>query len=305
MNDLGREVRRRLAAGPLLLDGAVGTELERRGVPAPPPLWSAAALRTHPQVVQQIHAEYAAAGADILVANTFRTNVRTLRRAGIADQGPRLNQFALELVRRAAADSAAARLVAASVAPVEDCYEPELVPDEATLRREHARHVRWLADAGAEWIWIETMGTVREARAAAAAAADAGLPFTCTFVTREDGSLLGGESIEAAFATLEPLDPLALGVNCIPPRGVAALLPRLRAATRRPLIVYAHVNNASPTPGWSYAQRCGARAYAAAARRWLEHGARIVGGCCGTTPAHVAALRGLLDSLCFASRGRG
>lgn len=304
MSDLRSEFRRRLTEGPLLLDGAVGTELERRGVPAPPPLWSAAALRSHPQVVQQIHAEYAAAGADILVANTFRTNVRTLRRAGAAEEGRQLNQLAMDLLRRAAAAGRSTAFLAASVAPVEDCYEPTLTPDQSTLEREHAQHIQWLAEAGATWIWIETMGTIREARAAAEAARDAGLPFSCTFVTRDDGSLLSGEPIEAAFATLEPLDPLAVGVNCIPPTGVSALLPRLVAATRRPLIVYAHVNNASPTPGWTIAQRCDAGEYAAEAQHWLERGAQIVGGCCGTTPAHIAALRGLLDATRAETRGR-
>jgi S-methylmethionine-dependent homocysteine/selenocysteine methylase len=87
----------------LVLDGAMGTELERRGAPTPRPLWSAAALIGHPEVVEAIHRAYIAAGADIIVANTFRTNGRTLRSAGLLERGEALNRTAIELARRAVA----------------------------------------------------------------------------------------------------------------------------------------------------------------------------------------------------------
>jgi len=282
----------RLASGPLLLDGAMGTELERRGLAAPPPLWSAAALLTAPEVVAQIHREYAAAGTDILVANTFRTNPRTLKRAGRLEAGADLNRLAIELARRGAAEARTGRTVwvAASVAPVEDCYSPELVPDDAALQAEHAQMMSWLRAAQPDLIWIETMNTLREARVAAQTAVAAGLPFVASFVVGESGELLGGQSLEDAVAAIEPLRPLALGLNCIPPRGLEMLLPRLRRATTLPVAAYAHVNNAAPIRGWSFAQTASPREYAAYAKRWVELGARIVGGCCGTSPAYIAAI---------------
>ena len=87
-----------------------------------------------------------------------------------------------------------------------------------------------------------------------------------------------------------PLGPLALGLNCIPPRGLSALLPRLRRATALPLAAYAHIGNAVPLRGWSYTQAATPAEYAEYARGWLELGASIVGGCCGTTPAHIRAV---------------
>jgi homocysteine S-methyltransferase len=285
-----------LARGPLVLDGATGTELTRRGVPTPLPLWSGGALESHPDVVEQIHRDYVQAGADIVVANTFRTNVRTLRGAGRLEEGPNLNRVAVELARRAAAGRA---WVAASVAPLEDCYYPERVPDEAVLRAEHGRMAAWLKAARPDLIWIETMNTIREARAAAEAAADTALPFVVSFVTREGGDLLSGESLEEAVAAVDAFAPLAIGLNCIPPKGVSANLPRLRRATQRPLAAYAHIGNPDPINGWSFSQTIAPSVYAECAREWLDLGASIIGGCCGTTPEHIRAaaaiLRGRID----------
>jgi len=315
MPSVAELIRQRLADGPLILDGATGTELQRRGVATGLPLWSATALLECPAVVEAIHRDYVAAGADIIVANTFRTNPRTLRRAGRFGQGAALNRLAIDLARRAgipsperqrrvevfhasAADQSPTQarfpLVAASVAPVEDCYRPDLVPDDAELRAEHEQMIAWLQAARPDLLWIETMNTVREARAAAMAAAATGLPFVVSYVTQETGALLSGESLADAVAAVEPLEPLAIGLNCIPPRGLTANLARLRELTARALVAYAHINNPTPTPGCTYSQTCSPDEYAMYARQWQELGAQILGGCCGTMPAHIAALREVL-----------
>jgi S-methylmethionine-dependent homocysteine/selenocysteine methylase len=300
MRGTSAELRAELARRPLVLDGATGTELQRRGAPTALPLWSAAALNTDPDLVRAVHRDYVAAGADLLVANTFRTNPRTLRRAGQAENGPTLNRLAVSLARQAADTAAPDRTiwVAASVAPVEDCYRPELAPPEVELRAEHATMVEWLRAAGPDLLWIETIGTVREARAAAGAAAEAGMPFVVCFALREDGRLLGGESLEDAVLAVTPLGPLALGLNCMPPAGIAAALPQLRSATRLPLAAYAHIGNPEPTAGWSFSEAVEAREYEAWVRAWRSLGAGIIGGCCGTTPDHIRAVAAALHRSC-------
>jgi len=288
------ELRARLRAGRLVLDGATGTELERRGVSSELPLWSAGALLTAPEVVEAVHRDYVVAGAQIIVANTFRTNPRTLRAAGCFDRGQELNRLAVELARRAAGDRDV--FVAASVAPVEDCYCPERVPSDAELWHEHRQMVTWLAEAAPDFVWIETMNTRREARIAAAAAAEAGLPFVASFVVSECGDLLSGEPLEQAVAAVGEFRPVAVGLNCIPPRGLSALLPRLRRATDLPLIAYAHIANAVPIRGWSYAEDADPAEYAEYARSWVAAGATVVGGCCGTTPAHIRAVAAVVGA---------
>src|SRR5262245_94057 len=140
-------LKTRFASDVIILDGATGTELTRRGVSTTLPLWSAAALLTHPGVVEAIHRDYVVAGAEIIVANTFRTNVRTLRAAGLLDRAPEMNRRAIELARRAAQSkiqNRKSKVVAASIAPVEDCYHAERVPDYETLLAEHWQMMLWL-----------------------------------------------------------------------------------------------------------------------------------------------------------------
>lgn len=299
MSATRNEIERRLAAGPLVLDGATGTELERRGVNTAPPLWSARALFDCPGTLAAIHAEYIGAGVDILTANTFRTNVRALRAAGREAAGEELNRRAVEIARQATERHDRRALVAGSIAPVEDCYTPARVPSEDTLRREHQQMVTWLVAAGVDLVWIETMNTLREARIAAGAAAECDVPFVVSFVAAESGSVLGGAPVEEAVREIVALEPLAIGLNCVPPAGLTAILPRLRAATELPLVAYGHIGNAEPIPGWATCQpEVTPTEYAAEVRRWLKLGVRIVGGCCGTTPAHVRAVREVVDKGC-------
>lgn len=290
------EFAAKLAGPPLILDGAMGTELERRGVACPAPLWSAAALLRDCDTVERIHCEYAAAGAQIVIANSFRTNPRALHAAGLESRGAALCELAVRLARRAT-KSTPGTLVAASIAPVEDCYRPDLVPDDAALNDEYARLLGWYLAEPPDIFWIETMNTAREARAAARAVArfeGGAIQFVISFVLREDGRLLGGDSFADAARMAADCGAAAVGVNCIPPRGISELLPALRAATVLPLIAYAHIGNARPTPGWSYSQPVVSPAeYAKHAATWIAAGARIVGGCCGTTPAHIAAIAAL------------
>ncbi|MCS5637780.1 MAG: homocysteine S-methyltransferase family protein, partial [Myxococcota bacterium] len=153
-------LRARLARGPtLLLDGALGTELERRGCPAGLPLWSTHGLLEAPELVAEIHGDYARAGAEILTANTFRTQRRTLERSGASQGslGPRdaeLTQQAVDLARRGAGCVDRPIWVAGSAPPLEDCYRPDRVPEDRDLEREHSIHMENLANAGVDLVLI-------------------------------------------------------------------------------------------------------------------------------------------------------
>lgn len=273
-----------------LLDGALGTELTRRGCDTTLPLWSARALLEAPDVVAAIHADYVAAGARVLTANTFRTNPRTLARAGLAGHTADLTARAVGLARSAAGSGIQ---VAGSMAPVEDCYSPWLVPDDAALRAEHAELAAALAAAGCDLILVETMNTVREAVIAARAAAATGLPVWVSFTLDPRNRLLSGETLAEAIAGLRPLRPQAALVNCIPVAQVDAALTDLRAAlteTGTPFGAYANVGHVDDTVGWTLTDAVSPDAYAASARGWTALGASILGGCCGTTPEHVRAM---------------
>jgi S-methylmethionine-dependent homocysteine/selenocysteine methylase len=300
MNATARKVQARLHEGsPLLLDAALGTELERRGVPASLPLWSTHALLCAPDLVRTIHREHAEAGAEILTANTFRTQTRTLARAGLGAQAARLTALAVSLARDALRDAhGAPRLgaVAGSAPPLEDCYRPDLVPTADALAREHAAHARNLAAAGVDLILCETHNCVREARAAVRAARETGLPVLASFVCGSGARLLSGEPLEAAVETIVPYGPAALLVNCLPVSDVGVCLPVL-AASGLPFGVYANLGPPAEAGETREAIDTLPEAFAEAAAGWIRAGARIVGGCCGTRPEHLRALAAWLGAL--------
>ena len=231
----------------IILDGAMGTELTRRGVDTTLPLWSAIALDVAPEVVEQIHLDYLNAGAQVITTNTFRTNVRALAKAGIAHRARELTfnavdlaRSAIEKVRKAESEIVSASLpfslshslhfsVAGSIAPVEDCYEPDLVPSEDELLAEHAVLARNLADAGVDLILVETMNTIREAVAAAGAAHATGKPLWVSFTLGANNRLLSGEMLQDAVNAVMPFAPQAMLVNCIPVAQITSALTTLKS----------------------------------------------------------------------------
>jgi S-methylmethionine-dependent homocysteine/selenocysteine methylase len=279
---LGASLAARLRGRSLLvLDGATGTELERRGVRADLPLWSSWALLEAQGVLRRIHADYLDAGADALTAATFRTHARSLGAVGLEARAAELTAAAVRLAREATERAGREAFVLGSAAPLEDCYHPERVPAAGALAREHARHARNLVQAGVDAVLAETMNTAREAAAAAEAARAAGAEVLVSFVCGGEARLLSGEPLAEALDAVRAFSPAAVGVNCLAPEAVDACLPVLRKSGA-PFLVYANV-----TSGPSHAKP---QAYAEAALRWAAAGAACVGGCCGTTPAHLAAL---------------
>ena len=281
--------RRLHSLAPLLLDGATGTELERRGVRTALPLWSAHALVEAPEVVERIHRDYVAAGAEAITANTFRTHRRSLAKGGMDARTVALTRSAVEIARRAARDAGRRVWVLGSAAPLEDCYRPDLVPGDAELAREHAEHARVLAAAGVDAILVETMNCVREAAAAARAGLATGLPVLVSFACDGTARLLSGERLADALDAVEPLVPHALLVNCLPPRSVPACLAVL-ARSGLPFGAYANLGAPDDVTGFTRSDECSPPEFAEHAAAWCAAGARIVGGCCGTGPEHVRAV---------------
>jgi len=306
------------ADAPLILDGATGTELTRRGVDTSLPLWSAGALIHAPDTLRAIHADYVRAGAQLITSNTFRTHRRSLAKAGLGGRARELTHRAVQLVREAIQQANQPThppvLIAGSIAPLEDCYSPQLVPPDDELEAEHAEMARHLAEAGADVLLVETMNTLREAVIAAAAALATGLPVCVSFVAGPGGrapdgpihasgevgeemTLLSGEPIEPAASAVRRLNPAVVMVNCVPLNLIEPAFDRLRAASAGRVGVYANIGHADDSVGWILTDDVRPDAYARHARRWLEHGASIIGGCCGTTPDHIAALHAMRCAL--------
>ncbi|MBL9136478.1 MAG: homocysteine S-methyltransferase family protein [Verrucomicrobiales bacterium] len=273
-----------------VLDGATGTELNRRGVDTGLPLWSANALTsdTGLNALRQIHLDYLSAGADILTTNTFRTHRRVLD--GTGHDARELTRRAVATAREAVAEFGRPARVAGSVAPLEDCYRPDLVPPDDECSAEHSERIHHLVEAGVDLLLIETMTSVREAVIAAKMATITGRPTWVSFVCDREGRILSGESVKVAAEILMPLGVKALGVNCGPAHKLAKPLAELRTfcGPDFPLIAYGNIGYADEKEGWVNTDAVDPESYLKYAQTWP---AQIVGGCCGTTPDHIRKLK--------------
>jgi homocysteine S-methyltransferase len=286
--------------GSVLKDGAMGTEILHRGIETPIPLWSAYALLEHPEVVQQIHLDYIKAGARIITTNTFRTTARMLQRAGYPTGKAReITLLACDLARNAIKQAGLEEkvLIGGSVAPLEDCYSPELTPPDAELQSEHAQYVKDLTDGGVDFIFIETMITIRETLAACKAAKENDIPIAVCFCCDDKGLLLGGESIADAVHAVTPYEPLFLGINCMQPGAILKSLPYLKKSTQLPICVYAQ-GDGKPEEnlGWQFQNDTEESMYFNFAKNALEQHVNIIGGCCGTTPSDIKKVHELLGN---------
>lgn len=270
----------------LFFDGAMGTMLQAAGLPDgyPPDLWSL----EHPEIVRGIHEQYLQAGCDILTSNTFGANALKLTPYGktAKEVVTAAIHTAKEAVQRGKPDA----FVALDIGPTGKLLSPlgDLPFEEAVSL--FAEMVRAGDRAGADCILIETMSDTYELKAAVLAAKEnSDLPIICTMIFDERGKLLTGADIRAAVALLEGLGVTAIGLNCgMGPDAMRPLVEELRGCCSLPLVI-------NPNAGLPRSE-AGKTVYDvhpddfAAAMEPIVACAAIVGGCCGTTPAHLAAL---------------
>lgn len=277
------------ARRPLVADGAWGTELAKRGLTAEtvPETWNT----DRPDAVRDLAAAYVAAGAGVVLTNTFGGNEIKLARAGLAARVGELNFAGARLSVQGAAGRA---LVFASVGPTGEMLEPHGDLSEAEARRAFADQIRWLAEGGADGIVVETMADLNEARLALAAAREScGLPVAvCLTFEKGPGGLatIMGVTPEHAAGKLTEAGADLIGANCGAGIEVMVEVARgLRAATDRPLWIKPNAGKPELVGGATVYRETPAE-FAARLPELVAAGAAVVGGCCGTTPEHIRAL---------------
>lgn len=269
-----------------LLDGPLGTELHARGVPNDLNCWSARAIDTAPEVVAEVHRVYAEAGSTIHTTNTFRTN----RRAS----GDCWLERTRKAVRLAVDAVPQSHRVAGSIAPVEDCYRPDLSPGRAAAE-EHEELATALVDAGCELLLCETFAHREEALAAVRACRQTGSETWLALTAGPDADLMTArQMVEAAERAIQ-LGVSAVLVNCTPATKTTPFIEALVSSDLGvPVGAYANAGSVDDEIGWRPPSEPGVQAYVDCARQWIDAGATLIGGCCGTGPAHIAAIRRML-----------
>ena len=271
----------------VFFDGAMGTILQQNGLGAGelPELWNL----QRPELIEQIHREYLAAGADITKANTFGANAVKLRGCGHSVQ--EIVEAGISHARRAVRDCGREAFVALDVGPTGKLLRPlgDLSFEEAYDAFKEA--VQCGEKAGADLILIETMSDTYEAKAALLAAKEnTSLPVFVTMIFDEKGKLLTGGDIAAAVAMLEGLGADAIGFNCgLGPEQMHSLFPQLLDCCSIPMIVNPNAGLPRSVDGRTVFD-VGPEDFAEVMEKLVREGAWLAGGCCGTTPAHIAAV---------------
>lgn len=299
-----------LAQRPLMvLDGALATELERRGADLNDPLWSAKYLVERPEMIREVHEDYFRAGADVATTATYQASFEGFARRGIESRdAQRLMRDAVALATAArdefwsVASNRAGRLrplVAASIGPYGAVladgseYRGHYALDDAALADFHRPRLRVLADAGADLLACETLPTLREARVLASLLREfPGVYAWISFSCKDGLHNCEGEDIGVCAAQLQDCPQVvAVGVNCTPPQYVASLLGRMRDATDKPLLAYPNSGECYDASSKQWHGGADALPYGEQARQWYAEGARLIGGCCRTGPAEIRSVK--------------
>jgi methionine synthase I (cobalamin-dependent) len=281
----------------LLADGATGTNYFQMGLTAgdPPEMWNV----DHPDRVASLHRQFVEAGADIILTNTFGGNKHRLKLHKLEGRVHELNKRAAEIARAEADKAGRPVVVAGSVGPTGELFQPLGQLTYADAVACFKEQVEGLKAGGADVAWIETMSAPDEMRAAMEGAIAAGLPYTYTGSFDTAGRTMMGlvpESLGAVAEGMTP-PPVAHGSNC----GVGAsdlLLSVLSMTEGHPeAVVIAKANCGIPQMKGTEVVYSGTpELMARYAHLAIDSGARIVGGCCGTSPEHLAAMRKALDA---------
>ena len=273
---------------PLLLDGATGSNLMKRGMPRGvcTELW----IDAHPEILLDLQREYVAAGSDIIYAPTFSANRHTLEREGLGDQVSDLNRRLVALSRQAAGGKA---LVAGDMTTTGVPLEPNGPMEYNRLHEIYREQAAALAEGGADLIVIETMLGIDETAVALEATREVcDLPVLCSLTVQSDGSAYFGGNCVDAVEELQELGASAAGVNCsCGPEQLVSLVRNMKAVARIPLLVKPNAGMPAISDDGEAVYPMTAAEFAAHMRVLQEAGANLIGGCCGTTPEFIAEMK--------------
>lgn len=287
-----------------IIDGAVGTELQRRGLPMNPACWSANSHIGHPEVLLQIHRDYLAAGATVISTNTFMAGRHVLEAGGL-DNFYQINRGAVELAKKARADAAGDDvLIAGTLSTLPPLNQANDIPRGKQVERNFEQQASLLAEAGVDVLLVEMLLDSESAASMLRACCDTGLPVwaglsamrdtaTDRIMTFRQAGKLADLEHESFDSLLDTVCGYPVDIVGVMHTELDLMIPALRAVTlkwRGPLLAYAKIGNADQQ-NWDFEQAELPDNYATQARQWTEDfPIRVVGGCCGTQPEHVRAL---------------
>lgn len=279
-----------------LIDGAIGTELERRGYETQLPFWTAYAIQEAPDLLRAIYRDYLSSGCNILTTNTFRISWYLFDKHNRPDEFIPLLRETCQLTREEIAPGSTV-LLGGSLTTLEDCYRPDLVPDEHTLKAYHEKQLIAFRSCNIDFILAETINSILEATVILKLAKRLNLPIILSLITNGKGELLSGERLGDFLMLASEYAPTVLSLNCRP---IGDLLHDGNILTRNYSGLAGIYPNAPGQPhskiGWD-ASIGACEDMEDFADKVIKMGFKVVGGCCGSTPNMLAKMaKKLIDT---------
>jgi homocysteine S-methyltransferase len=293
--------------GPIVVDGGLATELERRGADLRDPLWSAKVLLEEPDRILEVHRAYVAAGADVLIGASYQASFEGFAARGVdRPEATRLMQRSVELARQAAGEADRPILVAASVGPygavgangaeyTGDYGLGERRAAVAALRDFHGPRAEVLAAAGPDLLAAETIPSIDEAEALVPLLDEIGTHAWVSFSCRDGAHLSDGTPLADAIDVVAASSAIiGLGVNCTPPTLLPSLLEIARSQTAIRLVAYPNRGATWDAVARTWTGDAVPDGFGPLAVALAASGATLIGGCCGTGPADIRDVRAAL-----------
>ena len=293
----------------ILLDGGVSTEIQKRGVPLDANVWSGLTTKSHPDEVRQVHEDYIRAGSQVITANTYSTARHVLESINLGHKAKMINLKSVQLAQQARDNAAEDEVwIAGSMSSM-----PPLTSSQEVVVGKHAEAsyqelAESLANAGVDLIIAEMMRDIDNATMVIKAAISTGLPVWIgnSTMMAEDGidvrslrwkntdNSTDSHDFATLVKTLSPLGGQAAGIMHTEVNNIGPALEILGKHWSGPKLAYAETGRLV-SPDWQFEEICPPKAYAKEIQGWInKHGVQIVGGCCGTGPEHISALKRML-----------
>ena len=280
---------------PLLLDGAMGTELINRGIDLPLPIWSADANLTHPEIVKEIHFEYIQAGAELITTNTFRTTTWTYRKAEYTPA--RARERAKDSLYKAVecAQSAAGETikVAGSVTSLEDCYSPEKFPGKTAAEDIYGETTEWMVDAGLNFILFETMGNIQEITIALETARGFDNGVWLSLIMKNGDHILDGTPIQDVISLINGFEVDCLLNNCNQLDTTLRCIDHFENDWKGMWGTYPNLGKTDFEN--DYFDIIDESNFSAGMKSILIKDPGVIGVCCGSTPQHIRKIKTLIE----------
>lgn len=281
-----------------LIDGAMGSEFIKRGITLPAHTWSSQLNIESEEIVYNIHKEYVNAGSNYLTTNTFRSTPRSYIKSGLniedaAIIAKRSLERAVYLAKKAAKNTTK---ILGSIAPLEDCYKPNLYPGNKIARIEFMQLASWFNNTNIDIFLLETMNCIAETETAIKVLSNFDKPIWVGFVLENNKNLLSGESLHDAINMIKKYNIDCLFINCTPIQDTYNILSKISNQWHKRWGIYPNLGHGKPSPDGDIRSVHSDEQFIEVCKEAINQGASIIGGCCGSTPYHINLLKNIKNS---------